>query len=125
VAEFRQGRFLFYREFGRDGLPRMAAKPGANFVWDHRFQVAVGLTAAPGLVVAPLGEGGRRLVTAPSGLPAGAVAALPALWRGEDLLGVPSLGFRRESAVPEAVTIRCRLAARLAEPPLFPEFGPG
>ncbi len=83
VIERRAGRFVFYREIGRAGLPSVAVKAGFDRVWDHRFRVTVGRGAPRGLTLGPLGEEGRRAVGAGAGTaPAGALAALPALRKG-------------------------------------------
>jgi tRNA(Ile)-lysidine synthase len=120
VAERRGGRVVLYRETGREGLAEIELSPGDSLVWDHRFAVEVSRSAPAGLTIGPLGEAGRRVVGVPGSLhPAGAVAALPAVRRGETLIAVPPLA-RGEAG--GAVTIRGIVAERLARPPLFPDL---
>lgn len=124
IVEWRRGRFVVYRETGRKGLPEIPAKPGFEGVWDHRFHVALGAGAPSGLLVRALGEEGRRAVGAGgAGLhAAGALAAVPAFWRGSALLAVPLLGYVADEGVISGATSRSVLAERLAEPPRFPDF---
>lgn len=83
------------REPGRTPLPRVALVPGAKLVWDGRFDIEVGRCGA-GLEAGPLGAEGlaalkARGVRRPR-LPARTLRALPAIWRGDDLVAVPLLG---------------------------------
>jgi tRNA(Ile)-lysidine synthase len=122
VIEWRGGRFHLYREIGRAGLARIRVKPGFAGVWDHRFSVEVEGRGAPGLSLGALGEAGRLEIGAKAGeVAAGALAAIPALRRGETLISVPSMGFEREGARARMV-VRQVLGPRLAEPPGFPDF---
>jgi tRNA(Ile)-lysidine synthase len=122
VIEWRQGRFHFYRELGREGLPSLPVRPGYAGTWDHRFEVRVGAEAPSGLSIGPLGEAGRLEAGARSGeTSAGALAALPAIRRGKALISVPSLGFTAGPRILD-VNVRSLLAERLAAPPRFPEF---
>lgn len=122
VVEWRDGRFAFYREGGRLGLPTVKVKAGFAGTWDHRFAVAVGKGAPVGLTLGPLGESGRREIGAVSGTrPAGALAALPALRRRGKVVAVPSLS--EGEAFP--VTVRPILLDRLRRPPLFPDLASG
>jgi tRNA(Ile)-lysidine synthase len=122
IVEWRQGRFHIYREFGRDGLPAIAVGAGFEGIWDHRFRVRVGGEGVEGLTLAALGEEGRLLAGAHAGeAAAGALATLPALWRGTALIAAPLLGFRTEARQFEA-EIRSILPERLAEPSRFPDF---
>jgi tRNA(Ile)-lysidine synthase len=87
-------------------------------VWDRRFEVRIAATAGEGLTLAALGEAGRRHLGQPAGLhPADAIAALPALWRGGELLAVA--GISPKASVMEARSI---LGQRLRRPPLFPDY---
>jgi tRNA(Ile)-lysidine synthase len=123
VIEWRDSRFVVYREIGRDGLPEIHAKPGFYGVWDGRFRVEIGVGAPTGLRLAALGEAGRRLIGARSGGMAadGALAALPALWRRGRVLAVPGLDFFAGGA-RFSVEFRSVLPDRLAVPPKFPDF---
>jgi len=37
--ECRKGRVWIWREAGRDGLPRLALRPGETIVWDNRYRI--------------------------------------------------------------------------------------
>jgi len=123
VVERRGRGFVAYREIGREGLPEIALNPGYRGLWDGRFRIEVGSDAPIGLRLAALGEAGRRTLGARSSgtVAAGAVAALPALWRGATLRAVPGLGF---FAGDEQFSVESRsvLPERLAAPPKFPDF---
>lgn len=123
VVEWRKGRFVVYREVGRDGLPEIRVKSGFSGLWDHRFQVTIGQGAPRGLRLAALGETGRRTIGASAGIAAaGALAALPALWLGKTVSAVPSLGYFAGKTGSYSVKVRSILPDRLAEPPRFPDF---
>lgn len=68
-----------------------AVPPGA--LWDGRWRITG--PEAPGAEVRALGEPGLRLCTGwrACGRPRAALAADPALWRGEELLAAPLAGF--------------------------------
>jgi tRNA(Ile)-lysidine synthase len=120
VVERRGGRFAFYRECGRAGLRSLAVKPGFAGLWDRRFSVDVGGGRTAGLTLGPLGEAGRRgLGAVAAGVPAGALAALPALRRGGRVVAAPGVGGVEGAGWPMAA--RPLVAERLAEPPLFPD----
>jgi tRNA(Ile)-lysidine synthase len=78
--------------------------PGAEFVWDRRFEAALPV-AAPVLTLGYLGrDGARELHRQPfrghhSPLPALIHPILPAFWDEKGLAAVPSLGYRREAAI--------------------------
>jgi tRNA(Ile)-lysidine synthase len=123
VVEWRGGRLVIYREIGRNGLPEIRLEPGFQGIWDHRFDIALGSDAPGGLRLAALGETGRRALGARAGLhAAGALAALPAFWRGDKVRAVPALGYFAPGARRFDVTTQSRIADRLAEPPRFPDF---
>jgi tRNA(Ile)-lysidine synthase len=123
VIEWRRGCFVIYREIGRNGLSEIAVGSGFSDLWDHRFQVKTGSKAPSGLKLAALGEAGRRAigVGARSAAP-GAMAALPAMWRGKTLCAVPTLGYFTRGGQSFGVTVRSILADRLTNPPGFPDF---
>jgi tRNA(Ile)-lysidine synthase len=122
VVEWRQGRFHFYREVGRTGLPSVRVAAGFRGVWDHRFEIELGGAAPTGLTLGALGEDGRLVVGVLSGqTAAGAFAALPAIRRGKSVVSVPSLGFSAGEH-PLPVVARSLLRERLAEPARFPDF---
>jgi tRNA(Ile)-lysidine synthase len=121
VVEWRDGRFAIYREFGREGAAPVPVRAGFAGLFDHRFVVSVGKGAPAGLTLAPLGEEGRRSVAEmPRGIPAGAAATLPALWRRGKLVAVPSLSGPN---APFPMAARSILAERLRRAPLFPDLG--
>jgi tRNA(Ile)-lysidine synthase len=85
------------RELGREPLPETTLAPGTAALWDGRFWVSVAKAYPRGpLTVRALGETTlrdlrrRRLVA--EGASRGA-ATVPALWRGDEIVAVPSLGF--------------------------------
>jgi tRNA(Ile)-lysidine synthase len=122
VVEARRGRLLFYREMGRAGLPTLALRAGSSGAWDNRFQVSVAADAQRGLTLGGLGETGRRgLDVRPAGVPAAAVAALPAIRRRGRLIAVPAVGWGEGEGV-SGVRLTPVVARRLARPPLFPDF---
>jgi tRNA(Ile)-lysidine synthase len=123
VIEWRGGRFVVYREVGRSGLPKIQVRSGSSGIWDHRFRFEIGRRAPAGLVLAALGEEGRRAIGVGSGTAApGVLAALPALWGGGKVLAVPTVAYRGQAGVALKVTVSPILAERLAEPPQFPDF---
>jgi tRNA(Ile)-lysidine synthase len=128
VVEGRGERLAFYREGGRSELPSLPVGPGYAGVWDRRFAVAVGEGAPAGLTLGPLGEAGRRDVGATAAnltdcrVPVGALAALPAIRKGHEILAVPVF---RKARAPLSATFRCILGERLSRPPLFPDFAAG
>ena len=123
VVEARAGRFFAYREAGRDGLPTIAIAGGYTGTWDHRFRVTVGHHGLSGLTLGPLGEDGRIAVGASAGgVPASALAALPALRRGGKIVAVPGLSYASLAAPALDVAVTSILAERLAEPPRFPDL---
>jgi tRNA(Ile)-lysidine synthase len=89
------GPMRVQREPGRVPLPSLVLAPGASAVWDGRFVVAASNQAPGPVEVRSLGGEGyaalrRKLDVAP-GLPASAAATLPAFWRSEVLIAVPTL----------------------------------
>jgi tRNA(Ile)-lysidine synthase len=83
------------REAGRTALPTLALQAGASAVWDGRFRVRAASEAGADIDVRPLGSPAfarlRQQLTMPRDLPARAAATLPAFWRGEELIIVPTL----------------------------------
>lgn len=120
IVERRDGRFAFYREAGREGLPVLWPSAGAAFTFDGRFEIETGEDFPEGLTVAALGEEGRiALGLSDAAPPPGALAALPAIRRETAILGVPSLGIEDERL---PVKVRSLLAGKLARPVQFPDF---
>jgi hypothetical protein len=121
VVERRGGRFAVYREAGRTPSPPVPVAPGETIFFDRRFSVAVdpgsvaeGLTVASLTIAEGVAVASRR---ASRGLPAGALAALPALRRDAEILAIPGL-------LDGPATFRSLLAERLSRPPLFPIAAP-
>ena len=102
----RRGALLVVREPDAVAGPEAIA-PGGALWWDRRFRVRLGAEAAGPLTVARLGGEGWRSALgrwpdlAGLGLPEPVRAALPGLWDGGALLGVPALG--RTAVTAEAV----------------------
>jgi tRNA(Ile)-lysidine synthase len=123
VVSLRRADLVVTREPGRIA-ERTTLCPGGAAHWDARFAVAC--AAGPGpLEVARLGEAGRgslppavaaRLRAA--GVPAAAVAALPAFWDGPRLVACPSLA-RYGFALPDG------LAAQVTPQIALPLAGAG
>jgi tRNA(Ile)-lysidine synthase len=123
VAERRSGRFLLYRETGRDGLETLPLVAGRSLTWDGRFRITAGDALPDGLVVGALGEKGRLAIGARADrAPAGALAALPAIRRESAILAVPPLGFGNRTL---PVAMSPMVADRVAEPLLFPAADKG
>jgi tRNA(Ile)-lysidine synthase len=121
VIERRRGTFALYREIGRQGLPEMAIAGAARLVWDHRFEITIGEGLPSGVRVGGLGADGRRVIRPPAApAPTGALAALPALRRGEEILAVPSLSWRARGAADFVVMARSLVAERSRTPLRFP-----
>jgi tRNA(Ile)-lysidine synthase len=120
VIEARGGRFVLYRELGREGLGEARLLPGRTLAWDHRFRIEAGPGLPEGLSVAALGEAGRLATgLASAAIPPAALAALPAIRRGTAILSVPTLGHG-DAGLPLAV--RETVSGRLAAPLQFPDF---
>ena len=91
-------KLVITREPGRVALPVAPLAPDADLLWDGRFWVRTGRFEREGLAVGALGAAGlaaaeRMGLERPPGAPVGALRALPAVWRTEELLAVPSLDF--------------------------------
>jgi tRNA(Ile)-lysidine synthase len=123
VVSRHRTELVVTREPGRI-TERTTLAPGASRLWDARFFVAY--PAGPGLLeVARLGEAGRRALPATvaarlraAGIPAAAVAALPAFWEGARFVGCPPL-VRYAHALPDGLVaqVTSRVALPLAGAP--------
>lgn len=107
------------REPGRMPLPRVPLTAGARMVWDGRFAIEV-TRCGPGLEAGPLGAKGLAALDALGfprpRLPARTLRALPAVWRGADLVAVPLLGAHEPSALQLDVrTVLLGLETRAAQ----------
>ena len=123
VVEWRRGGFVVYREVGRTGLSAFEVGSGFSGPWDHRFHVEIGTRAPAGLKLGALSETGRRAIGVRAGsAPPGALAALPALWRGNTVKAVPSLGYFDGGGRNFRVSARPIVPDRLAKAPKFPDF---
>ncbi len=109
----RKGELRFQREAGRAGLPVIEIGDGFEGVWDGRFAVRVASAGGP-VRLAALGDKGRRVlgVCLPDGLPR-AIAAVPALYRGDALIAAPALGFSASPDERIVAEIRPIVAVRL------------
>jgi tRNA(Ile)-lysidine synthase len=124
VIERRGFGYALYRETGRVGLPGLPAKGPSRFVWDHRFEITIGEGMPPDVMVGALGEDGRREIKAfKPGAPAGAIAALPAFRRAQEIVAVPSLSWRHAGADGFAIAARPLVAERSMAPLRFPDAG--
>jgi tRNA(Ile)-lysidine synthase len=92
----------FVAEAGRAGFPRLTLVPGETAFWHDRFRVSLDGRARAPVEVAALGrDGARRLPeTGRRGLPALAVASVPAAFVQGTLAAVPGFDYVTE-AVPE------------------------
>ena len=83
------------REAGRAALPTLVLQAGTSAVWDGRFRVRAASEAGADIDVRALGSPAfarlRQQLDVPRDLPARAAATLPAFWRGEELIIVPTL----------------------------------
>lgn len=93
---------LVIRETKRNPLPALVLAPGETALWDNRFKVGLAADASAPVRVAGVDQATRARIKAmareaghlwPSlgGLVDDIVAGLPAFWRGDRLIGVPSL----------------------------------
>jgi tRNA(Ile)-lysidine synthase len=90
-------RLLIEREPGRDALPVLVLAPGEAAIWDGRFRVSAGPIDHPVQVRALGVDGVRELrsrIDVPAGLSVSSLRVVASFWRGEQLLAVPTLGFR-------------------------------
>lgn len=104
ILSRRRGQIVVCREAG-DIRDVRGVAPGWSGPWDGRFLLSVVSGLRPGgegepLTIRPLGAEGQRQAARNSGLslkghpvPESARAALPALWRGEQVLAQPHLGL--------------------------------
>ncbi|ESR26171.1 tRNA lysidine(34) synthetase TilS [Lutibaculum baratangense] len=94
---------LVHREWGREGLPRMAVPANTVAMWDNRFRIANG--SGEDLEIAPLG---RQLPPDASGenLPPGVLAALPAACLGGRPVAAPIPRWNGVEPYGELVELR-------------------
>ena len=123
VVERRALKIRLYREAGRAGLPSVAATPGAVVRWDHRFEIEIAANVPGGLHIAALGAARPAGMVRPAGLRAAALATLPALFRGDRIVAVPSLGWFASDAPGCGIVVTEAVSRRLARPPRFPLLG--
>jgi tRNA(Ile)-lysidine synthase len=107
----KSGRLTARREWGRNGLPAVAAPAGSTLLWDRRFQVEVP-GSAHRATIAPLGNATRRLRSAAADR--AAIRVMPGLFVGERLVAVPNGIEASDAGGPLAsLPVRCVVAARL------------
>ena len=94
--ELVKGRLGIFREVRAGGLPVALVRPGERALWDNRFSIELGSGESEPILIKALGEQGLRTLreseALPASLPRLAGRALPAVWRGDVLLGLPRLG---------------------------------
>ena len=109
-------RLLIEREPGREALPVLLLAPGDTAVWDGRFSVSAGRGIEGTVEVRGLGVDGMReqrtRINVPPGLPVASLRAAPSFWRGDQLLAVPSLGFRASADLTRLTATFLPLAVR-------------
>jgi tRNA(Ile)-lysidine synthase len=102
-------QFGIFREIRKQGLPVLDLKPGERQLWDNRFKIELGRDEPAPITVRALGNLGfkdlRERLPYAASLPLLAGRALPSCWRGEALIGIPSLGVSLSS---ETGRVDCR-----------------
>ena len=87
-------RIGIFREVRGEGLPVARLLPGERALWDNRFRIELGAEEHEPITVRALGDQGLRDLrdssTLLASLPRLAGRTLPACWRGDRLVGVPS-----------------------------------
>ena len=100
----RSLHYAVFREAGRRGLAQLPLRPGENAVWDNRFEVTVPADLEFGMTLGALGAAMytelRACVEPQLDLMSRAAATLPSVWRGDELVLVPHLGY---TALPAGV----------------------
>lgn len=109
----RREEVVIFREAGRIAAAKLSLSAGCEGVWDGRFAYSAG-DGATALTLGPLGEASRRsLAIRRKGAPAAAIAALPAIRRGEEIVAVPGAGYASEASRDIGVRLDCVVAHRL------------
>jgi tRNA(Ile)-lysidine synthase len=89
-------RIGIFREVRAEGLPVARLLPGERALWDNRFRIELGMHEREPVTLRGLGEQGLRELcrgsTLLASLPRLAGRTLPSCWRGDRLIGVPTLG---------------------------------
>ncbi|KPL52158.1 hypothetical protein ABB55_07895 [Prosthecomicrobium hirschii] len=112
----------FLRETGRSDRSPMPLVPTGAVLWDGRFAVGAPDGAALPLTVGDLGRADAKRIVAARGLdlPAFALDAVPAIRRGETLVGVPAVGMA-EAADVAVVALPAGLSELVAAAPTDPD----
>lgn len=106
VVERRGGRLWVHREAGRRGLPSLPLAPGDTLAWDGRFRAALSSGARSGVTIAALGPGARIAVgPGGDGLPAAALATVPAAFADGAVVAVPAFGVFADAGWRDALRI--------------------
>ena len=106
----RRGALMIARE-PAGAIERLTVTPGNPVWWDRRFTVRVEAGTGSAFTVARLGGEGWRMILAvrpdlaARGLPESVRETLPALWDGEGLAAVPTLGFFRKGSALTAEAV--------------------
>ncbi|NQV81654.1 MAG: tRNA lysidine(34) synthetase TilS [Alphaproteobacteria bacterium] len=109
----RRSSLVIVREPSRCAPPQPIA-PGTGILWDHRYWVEMSANADPvdGARVQALGKSGLDCVATRLGgnlvygVPKPALAGLPALWRGKEVLSIPTLSYHSSPHLGFSATFR-------------------
>jgi tRNA(Ile)-lysidine synthase len=121
---FRDGNQIrIYREVGRMRGAALEAFAGTECIFDGRFIVSLPASIPPGLTLAPLGAKGWSVVRKAAEtnsliLPADRRAAesAPALWKDDQILAAPCLGFVNfDRPLQHDEIVKARLVAPLRQ----------
>ncbi|MGI9422683.1 MAG: tRNA lysidine(34) synthetase TilS [Hyphomicrobiaceae bacterium] len=98
--EDRATRFTLLREGGRRRLENVRLPVNEWAIWDRRFKVRVAGAGVAEWIVGPCDQcaveqaGGFSELGWPEGLHRDALQGLPAIWRKNELVAIPALGWR-------------------------------
>ena len=105
------GRLTARREWGRTGLPDLAAAAGSTLVWDRRFRASVPMLEGA-LEIGPLGRSGAALKSPRADV--ATLRTLPGLYQNGTLVAVPDrLGLSGGALSFGSLTAECLVAGRL------------
>ncbi len=112
---------VIFRESGRNLLEVIAVAQPGTFIWDGRFRISVSQALPQGSTIAQLGARGlgwlstTTAVALPQSVPRAALAVVPAVWCGDDVLAVPALAWTRAPTINvQATFLTCKLLHRPA-----------
>ena len=121
-----RGRLLISREMAAIGSPVHAPPDGGHLRWDHRFCAVFPSQPTENLCLGALGRDGLAQIRAAvlpraEALPGVVRPTLPTIWRGDSVLEVPHLGYRRFGDGAGVGPFRIRFVP--SQPVRPPEFG--